>query len=284
MKKNKVTICQRCGAKIEGNVKVCPYCGAEIKRAPFYTKKWFIILVAVIALGIMLSMCSRLGNRKSEENSNSDPEYNTVVEWPDSEIGSLLPETDAMASSVNYDSEYIYAYMKMTKDEYKDYVKQCQEKGFKTDASSSEGEDYCYYSAKNKSGYELSLNWDGEDNECSLSLSAPEEKEKKKKASKKKESSDNKTQDNSSGDGVTPDFKEAMDEYERFFDRYAEFMESYSNGSGGSLAEYAEFMAQYSETMSKLEDIDEDSLSPADEAYYLEVMARINKRLAEVVS
>ena len=40
-------------------------------------------------------------------------------------------------------------------------------------------------------------------------------------------------------------------------------------------------MAQYTETMEKLEAIDERKLSPADDAYYIEVMARIEVKLLQ---
>ena len=275
--KKKYTICQRCGAKIEGVVSVCPYCGADIIKTPFYKKKWFAILVGVIIVGMVLSMCGHKG-------SSSEKEY-TEITWPDSEIGEQLPETEARASSFNYNDSYIMADLKMSKGEYNEYVSACKDKGFTKDLSTSDYGDSGRFSAKNKKGYSLSLSWYEDDGECSLSIYAPaddesddesdEDKDSKKSKKSKKKAADN------SGDGVTPEFKEAMDEYEEFFDKYAEFMKKYGDGSG-DLTEYAEMMAQYSTTMEKLDEIDEDSLSDADEAYYLEVMARINQKLAEV--
>ena len=50
------------------------------------------------------------------------------------------------------------------------------------------------------------------------------------------------------------------------------------------LSDLADYMTKYSETMLKLDEIDEDSLSAADLAYYTEVNARIMKKLAEVSS
>ena len=55
---------------------------------------------------------------------------------------------------------------------------------------------------------------------------------------------------------------------------------------GGSsvqmLVDYSSMMARYAETMQSLDEIDSDSLSVADAAYYAEVMARITARLAEL--
>ena len=48
------------------------------------------------------------------------------------------------------------------------------------------------------------------------------------------------------------------------------------------LADYTKMMQQYTDTMTKLNAIDQNSLSAADEAYYLEVMGRITQKLASV--
>ena len=47
------------------------------------------------------------------------------------------------------------------------------------------------------------------------------------------------------------------------------------------LAEYTDLMRQYGDMVCKLEAIDESTLSAADDAYYIEVMGRINTELAE---
>ena len=86
--------------------------------------------------------------------------------------------------------------------------------------------------------------------------------------------------------GVTPEFKEAMDSYEAFFDEYCEFMKAMSDDptNFNYLLEYADMMTQYTDTMEKLDAIDETELSPADDAYYIEAMARINVKLLEAAN
>ena len=83
---------------------------------------------------------------------------------------------------------------------------------------------------------------------------------------------------------VSADFKASMDSYEKFFDQYVEFMKKYkdSGNSISMLADYTKMMQQYTDTMNKLNAIDQNSLSAADEAYYLEVMGRITQKLASV--
>ena len=75
-----------------------------------------------------------------------------------------------------------------------------------------------------------------------------------------------------------------MDRYEDFFDEYIAFMKKYQNSSDAMemLDDYMNYLDKYMETMEALNDIDEDSLSDADAAYYVEVMARISKKLMKV--
>lgn len=97
------------------------------------------------------------------------------------------------------------------------------------------------------------------------------------------EKSDDMPSKQSSG-GVTPEFKAAMDSYEAFFDEYCDFLKAMDDDPSNFtfLMEYAEMMLRYADTMDKLDAIDEDELSDADLAYYIEVMARINKKLIEI--
>ncbi len=85
-------------------------------------------------------------------------------------------------------------------------------------------------------------------------------------------------------DNIRPEFKEAMDSYEAFFDEYCEFMKKYMESDDllSMMTDYASYMAQYSETMDKLEKMGEEEMSDAESAYYLEVMTRINTKLMEV--
>ena len=84
-------------------------------------------------------------------------------------------------------------------------------------------------------------------------------------------------------DGVSPDFKEAMDAYEAFFDEYIAFMDKYEKAGSpvSMLTDYLAFLQKYADTMQKFEEIDTDTLPDADAAYYLEVQLRIVKKLAD---
>lgn len=84
--------------------------------------------------------------------------------------------------------------------------------------------------------------------------------------------------------GIRPEFKEALDSYEKFFDEYIEFMEKFSNSDNalGMLADYSKFMTKYAETLSAMEALGEGEMSKEETAYYLEVTTRINQKLISV--
>ena len=83
--------------------------------------------------------------------------------------------------------------------------------------------------------------------------------------------------------GVSPEFKEAMDAYEAFFDEYIAFMDKYEQAGSpvSMLTDYLAFLQKYADTMQKFEEIDTDSLPDADAAYYIEVQLRVAKKLAD---
>ena len=109
--------------------------------------------------------------------------------------------------------------------------------------------------------------------------SEPETEKPKKEQSSKKESS---KEESSESEEVSSSFKETMDEYEEFMDKYVDFMKSYDANDVTMLSEYTELLSQYNTYMDKVSKIDEDSLSSADLAYYLDVTNRVNKKLLEV--
>lgn len=79
-------------------------------------------------------------------------------------------------------------------------------------------------------------------------------------------------------------FKDAMDSYERFFSEYVDFMREYTEKEQpiSMLVDYGKMMQRYFEAMSGLEKINDEDLDSSDAAYYLEVTARIYKKLGEL--
>lgn len=89
----------------------------------------------------------------------------------------------------------------------------------------------------------------------------------------------------SSGSGMSfEEFKQKMDSYEQFFDTYIAFMKSYDATDTSMLGEYMQLLEDYEKAMQALDDIGESELTPEQDAYYSEVLMRINKKLLEVVN
>jgi len=82
---------------------------------------------------------------------------------------------------------------------------------------------------------------------------------------------------------VTPSFKKTMDDYEKFFDDYIAFMKKYNSNTSDLtiISSYTKWLTDYARVMNELKSIDENSLTAADQAYYIEVMSRINYKLAQ---
>ena len=82
-----------------------------------------------------------------------------------------------------------------------------------------------------------------------------------------------------SDDTVRPEIKEAIDSYEAFFDEYVEFMASYDSSDLSALTGYLSMMQQYTDTMQKLDDMEDDDLTSAELTYYTQAMLRIDQKL-----
>ncbi len=84
-------------------------------------------------------------------------------------------------------------------------------------------------------------------------------------------------------DGMRPEFKEAMDAYEEFYDEYFDFMKKYMDNPSdlSLLTEYMEFLGQIDEVEKKFDAWDDEDLNTAEASYYLDVATRISKKSLE---
>lgn len=90
---------------------------------------------------------------------------------------------------------------------------------------------------------------------------------------------------NTDPDGLSPDFKMAMDSYEEFMDEYCALMKKYSESDGtdlGLLMDYANYVEKYAKFVSDFEEWEDEDMNAAETAYYIEVQARVNQKLLEV--
>ena len=227
------------------------------------------------------------------------------IEWPDSGLAQKLPAPEVLKGEVYDTSDSVSITLcEATKSMLDKYVEAAKKAGFIVDYYKSSDS----YRAEDAEGNEISL-WYSEDSEdgntLSIHISGPQQDEESDSTdSSKKDEQQEKQQDEKDTQGqqsqqneqsqqqseqkdssqVDPNFKATMDSYEKFFDQYVDFMKKYkdSNYSADMLADYTKMMQQYSDTMTKMDSIDQSTLSSADDAYYLEVLGRVTQKLASV--
>lgn len=85
-------------------------------------------------------------------------------------------------------------------------------------------------------------------------------------------------------DGMRPEFKEAMDAYESFYDEYCEFMKKYNDDPTNLklLADYGKLMTEMVNVNEAFEEWDDGEMNDAELNYYLEVNSRVLQKLASV--
>ena len=82
--------------------------------------------------------------------------------------------------------------------------------------------------------------------------------------------------------GVNSDLKEFLDSYEAFVDEYVEFLNEYKNDPNNvssMLNEYLDMLTRMEEFSEKVDQYDTDSMTTADEKYYLEVVGRCQTKI-----
>ena len=84
--------------------------------------------------------------------------------------------------------------------------------------------------------------------------------------------------------GIGSDFKAAMDAYETFMNKYVDFMKKYQSNPAdlSLLADYAAYMSDYAKFCDDFAKWEDEDLNAAELAYYVDVQARVTKKLLEV--
>lgn len=257
-----------------------------------------LILILLIAL-CCITGCGETGDNPIP---SADPTTEVVsgsLQWPKFGVCQLLPVPPASNGYINDDSsdEADIDVYEISQDQYNQYVAACQEKGFVIDYDYDDTD----YEAWNEDGYYLWIDYDqdtqimnvwiyydedfGEDESEDLDGETTEAETAAPTEAPTEAPSTEAPTEAQKETGLRSDFKEAMDSYEAFMDEYVAFMKKYkANPSDLSLLmEYATFMEEYAEFVEDFEKWDSEDLNDAELAYYLEVNARVTKKLAEII-
>ena len=84
--------------------------------------------------------------------------------------------------------------------------------------------------------------------------------------------------------GIRPEFRDAMDSYEAFFDEYVTFMKEYMDSDDplDMMVDYSDMMQQYTDTMTEFRNLDTSELSNEEMLYYTEVTVRILEKIEDI--
>ena len=83
---------------------------------------------------------------------------------------------------------------------------------------------------------------------------------------------------------LDPDFKKTMDDYEAWFDHYCEVIKKCEENPSDLelLMEMTDLLTEETAMLEEMENMDQSDMNAAELAYYIEVTARIEKKLLEV--
>lgn len=196
------------------------------------------------------------------------------ITWPTGSAGNQLPAPKSLIGKFNYENEdNFYVFIGNTpRSDYEEYITACSEKGFSVDYTKGDNN----YSAKNNEGWLVKIRYEG-NNVMSVYIKGP---------SKDTETEPPVTETSGNSEELGTEFKAAMDSYEKFMDEYVAFMKKYkANPSDITLiGDYASFMTNYSKYVADFSKWESAELNAAETAYYIDVQARVSKKLLEVAN
>lgn len=304
--------CSHCGAEFEGNF--CTACGAKAEprpqpspeipadrprsqkpKKPIYKKWWFYVIAAVVVIALTGKIS---GGSKSEK-----------IDWDDMALGAQLPQPPAKKGQIhtNTADELWVDIEKISDKQYADYVQACQTVGFTVDAESNSSSfsaynayvsacrdkgftvDYNkgdnYYRANNDAGWQVSTDYVG-NQIMSIRIDAPDTSSGSTTSEQSPDSSTPSATAQNDGklvNGMRKDFKEAMDSYEAFMNEYVAFMKKYNANPNDPtlMADYARYMSKYADACEKFNQWESADMNDAETAYYIDVQARVSKKLLE---
>lgn len=208
------------------------------------------------------------------------------ITWPSSTVGNMLPAPKSTTGKFSYehdDSFFVYV-SETSKADYDQYVADCSANGFNIDYDKGD----TYYRADNADGYHISLKYEG-NNIMAVEIKASKNSDAGTSEPATTEPSTETTAPSESNDtdlvdGMRKDFKDAMDSYEAFMDEYVAFMKKYSDNPSdvGLLADYTKYMSKYADMVEKFDKWESEDLNDAELAYYIDVQARVSKKLLDV--
>lgn len=205
------------------------------------------------------------------------------LKWPSSKAGKQIPAPKSETGKFEheYDDNFFVYVGDTSKADYEDYINACMDAGFNVDYDKGDN----HYYADNEDGWHISLRYEG-NNIMSIDIDAPDEEETET-VETTEEASENEEAEttNKSDDSVLgAEFKAAMDSYETFMNEYVDFMKKYQDNPSDIrlIGDYADYVKKYSDFVEDFEKWEDEEMNAAETAYYIDVQARVSKKLLEI--
>ena len=254
-------------------------------------KKFFVLLLTCT----MLLSVTSCGEKEPEKTAGE-------VRWPSSDLVNRLPKPETLNGKVVWESseDFYVELINVTQEQYEDYVDACMDNGFVIDYYRDD-EDFW---AEDNEGYEVEVEYDIDMLIMGISIEEPYEEEPEDDeleddetiedsittttttTTTKKETTTTrkKTTTAAQSDSIGSDFKAAMDAYETFMNRYVDFMKKYQANPTNLtlLADYATYISDYAKFCDEFAKWEDEDLNADELAYYMDVQARVTKKLLEV--
>lgn len=203
------------------------------------------------------------------------PEVLSEFVWPTTGVASEIPAPTSNLCKVTSDTSDSFRAIvgNTTIEGYNDYIKCCAEKGFDIDYIKNEES----YSGKNSEGFRLNVSYVG-CNRIEILIQAPKENDVIQ------HTETTSINDETYTDTLGEEFKAAMDSYEKFMGEYVDFMKKYEENPDdlSLIVAYADYMKDYAEFVEDFEKWEDEEMNAAETAYYIDVQARVNKKLLEI--
>lgn len=228
-----------------------------------FLKTILIIVVVLVVLVVLLALLN-----KDDDEEPYDPTENfTDFAWPDSELVNRIPKPETVYGDINHEESGSFSadIGNVTRQQFDAYMEECIDAGFTVDYHKTSD----VYWAYDADGYYLYISYDAEHTMMDISVREP-----------KKET----ITTSAPTDNLDKDFKAAMDAYESFVDEYVDIFKKYkANPTDMSiLADYTDYMTRYADVCKTFEAWGDEELSTDELAYYVDVQARVSKKLVEL--
>lgn len=216
-----------------------------------------MIPILAVVLIILIPVAAFFGFVDGIESDNK-------IEWPDTEIGHMIPEPECLEGSIDWENEMGFGINIQDYDMYNDYVKECIDYGFTYNVNQTDD----FYGAENKFGYQLVVQKISLEQSIFICLQAPSEPVEEKV----------------NENGKT-EFEEVMDQYEQTIDEYCSFMNTYQSAetiTPEMSEDYVKYTELCTDTINKLNNINMAVLTDEQILYFQEVQSRILQKVSAI--